>query len=46
MHDSPMWVKDRVILPFHEGFAKNKTLAKISEFTVIFFCVSGEEVSG
>ena len=45
MHDICISVNDRVILPFHEGFNftklriyakfhENKTLAKISEFTV------------
>ena len=38
-HDIPISVNDRVILPFRECFnitklRKNKTLAKISEFTV------------
>ena len=38
-HDICISVNDRVILPFHEGFhftklRINKTLAKISEFTV------------
>ena len=45
-HDLPISVNDRVILPFHEGFIftkfrekktriyENRTLAKISEFTV------------
>ena len=44
-HDLPISVNDRVISPFHEGFSfprnfayakfrENKTLAKISEFTV------------
>ena len=42
-HDIRISVNDRVILPFHEcfiftklrKFRENKTLAKISEFTVI-----------
>ena len=36
-HDLPISVNDRVILPFCEHIstlAKNKTLTKISEFTV------------
>ena len=32
--DLPISIKDRVFLPFREGFCENKVLAKISEFTV------------
>ena len=40
-HASPISVNDRVIFPFRENFGKNKTLEKISEFTVLlnFFTV-------
>ena len=33
-HDLPISVNDRIISPFLEDFRENKTLAKISGFTV------------
>ena len=41
-HDLPISVNDRIIFPFGKNYAKfheNKTLTKISEFTVTINCL-------